>query len=303
MKIKQENLNIFYGYRCNYACEACSSGSNEVSDASLDPNLDEILESIPILAETFEVDSMITLIGGEPFLYWDDRISIIAQEVNRWFPGNRINIFTNGQLLHKNVEKIFALSEKVDNLSITISNHLTDCGEELPVTMWRRNINDFINHPRIVKIHADHYHIKDNIHANIYFSNMTKFKPYYKRLENGTIKPWATNDPKLSMKHGCVGNVCSCTFGKKLYKCPILATLPNHLKSIGQEQDPDWQKYINYPVVDLSNLDPALLEEFSSTYGKPVSVCDMCNGDPINTITKRTYPLVFKQQLHSTFNE
>jgi len=304
MKIKQENLNIFYGYGCNYACEGCFSGSNVVNDKKLDPSLEEILQSIPILAENFEVNSMITLIGGEPFLYWDDRILVISQALNKWFPGKKINIFTNGQLLNKHFDKVLHLADHVvDNLSITVTNHLSECGDELPVTLWNKNIQQLLTHPRLVKIHNEHYHIKDNINANIYFSIMTEFKPYYKKNVDGSIKPFATNDPKGSMTHGCPGNVCSTAFGTKFYKCPTLATLPNHLKSINQHHDPDWQKYLSYSAIDLLNIDQELLTAFSNTYGKPISECDMCNNNPANTITKRSYNMIFKPRLHPTFND
>jgi len=171
IKSDQVNLNIFYGFKCNYSCDGCISNSN-LAKSDQDPDLTDIIKTIPILADLFNVTGMITLLGGEPLYYWDERIVPIAMECNKYFPNTLINVFTNGQLLGKNQKKVFELSDKIDKFSLTITDHLNT--EELknttPGKKWRESINRFLNHKQIVKIHNEHYHIKDNINANIYIS-------------------------------------------------------------------------------------------------------------------------------------
>ena len=295
MKVKQENLNFFYGYRCNYSCEGCFSGSDVIRKTDKDPHLDDLKKSVKKASELFEVNSMITLIGGEPFLYWDTKIVPLAIEINHWFPGKRINITTNGQLIGKYVEKIIELSRKIDNLSFTISQHLDGIESHQVKTIWENSINTLIDSEMIVKIHDHHYHIKGNINCNIYFYKATEWKPYYYHNRSGQIKPWATNDPNGSMEHGCPGNVCSCIIGNKLYKCPTLATLSDHLSAVDQLDDPDWSKYLDYPAIDMNDIDQNLMNEFIESYGKPTTYCDMCNNNPTrNTNWKnRTYKMIF----------
>jgi hypothetical protein len=299
MKIKQVNLNFFYGYRCNYSCDGCFSGSDSVDQSLWDPDLNKLKQSIKRSSELFEITSMITLIGGEPFLYWDERILPLALELNSHFPDTRINITSNGQLLGKNLEKVLLLSEKINNFSITISKHLEGSKGTKIEKIWQKSIDDFISHPNIIKIHDDHYHVSGNINANIYFYGSDTWKPYYYRTPEGKIKPWKTNDPAGSLKHGCPGSVCSCIIDDKLYKCPTLATLPGHLSAIGQDQDSDWKKYLDYPAIDLNNIDPDAWNEFNQTYGKPTTYCDMCNNNPKFNIEwqERSYSMIFRKDL------
>ena len=297
-KIDQVNLNIFFGYRCNYSCDNCTSGSDSVRTTELDPDFDKTIASVEKLAQMFTVSSMITLIGGEPFLYWDERIVPLVLECNKHFPNTRINVFTNGQLLSKYKEKIINLCNQVDNFSLSITRHLIAFPGAKVAKKWQENINDLINDSRIVKIHNDHYYLKNNTNANFYFFAGRAWRLFYKRLPDKTIKPFATNNPEQSMMHGCTGNVCSCVFEEKLYKCPTLAALPGHLKSLGQDNDADWEKYLNYPAVDIFNPDQAQYQMFVDTYGKPTTWCDMCNASPKNIVhwETRTYDKVFKIQ-------
>jgi MoaA/NifB/PqqE/SkfB family radical SAM enzyme len=101
IKSDQVNLNIFYGFKCNYSCDGCISNSN-LAKFDQDPDFNDIIKTIPILADLFNITSMITLLGGEPFYYWDERIVPIAIECNKYFPNTLINVFTNGQFKRKN---------------------------------------------------------------------------------------------------------------------------------------------------------------------------------------------------------
>ena len=123
-KISQVNLPIFIGHRCNYSCQECSSGSDFIKDSTDDPTLEEIISVIPTLAEKFEITDMISLQGGEPFLYWNDKILPLVAVLRQHFLSVPINIFTNGQLIGKNMDKVLDLCDNFQNISFTISKHL-----------------------------------------------------------------------------------------------------------------------------------------------------------------------------------
>jgi hypothetical protein len=63
-----------------------------------------------------------------------------------------------------------------------------------------------------------------------------------------------------------------------------LATLDGLLSLKGQTDDPDWQNYLNYPHLDLSNINLENFEYHKQNFGKPVSYCDMCSASPTNVI-------------------
>jgi len=295
MKIAQNNLPIFIGHKCNYSCVNCSVGSDFVKNYDNDPTLEEILHSIPVLAEKFTVTGMISLTGGEPFMYWDEKIIPLAQELNRWFPGTRINVFTNGHLIGKNIEKMFELIDQIKNISFTVSRHLIGNLDSAVGKAWQSSINTLLDHPRIVRIHNDHYHVINNIAANIYFYTTKYWNSHYVTQPDGRIKPHATNNPEDSMKYGCVGSTCSYLHGTKFYKCGRLATLSTQLAEFNQLDDPSWEKYLKYQPIDLLNIDQSLFDNFIKTYGKPIDLCDMCNGTKSETEWKdRTWTMVFQ---------
>ena len=294
-KISQVNLPIFIGHRCNYSCQECSSGSDFIKDSTDDPTLEEIISVIPTLAEKFEITDMISLQGGEPFLYWNDKILPLVAVLRQHFLSVPINIFTNGQLIGKNMDKVLDLCDNFQNISFTISKHLVGVTNSFVAKKWQQSIDLLETHPQIVKIHDNHYHVKDNIGANIYFYEAKYWSSNYYEVDDKKIKPWATNDPINSMKTSCIGNCCSYLFGTKLYKCGKLAHLPVQLKHKLQLDDPDWKKYLNYTPVDLTDIDPEVLQDFIDTYTKPVDVCDMCSNEISNSTLwkERTYEMIF----------
>ena len=301
-KINQENLNIFYGFACNYSCDGCTSGSDAV-DRAQDPDLDAIFKVIPRLSEMFAVSNMITLIGGEPLLYWEDRVEPLAIMLRQHFPQVKINIFTNGQLLGKKLEKVIDLMIALGNVDITITRHVSHLAATQVVTKWHESIDSVGQHPLIVKLHDDHWHIINHVHNNLHFVNTDSayWKSFYQHTSDGTIKPWATNDPVGSMIHGCTGSVCSVIVENRLYKCGPLAMLADNLKSRGQIDDPAWAKYINYPWIDVWNPRADLLQQFVDTYGRPTEYCDMCANKPHQQTRwqSRTYQMVFQKQFVS----
>jgi organic radical activating enzyme len=295
-KKSQVNINLLYGYKCNYSCHGCLTNSDADYHEQDDPDLDKLLDSIPILADTFNIESMITLIGGEPFLYWNSHIVPISLKVNEHFPKTRINIFTNGQLLGKNLDKFIDLSDRVDNITLEVTQHLIGLENTTPGRIWKSGIDYLSRHDRIHKIHDEHYHVKNNIYANILLtSKIYNWIPSLKRLPNGMIKPYASNNPAESMKHGCsAANVSALVKDGYLYKCGLLGTLDHGLKYRNQLNDPDWQKYLSYQPLDLFNFSQEDLDQYMETYGKPISECDMCSDNPKNIIKQRTYEMIFK---------
>jgi organic radical activating enzyme len=300
-KPKQVNINLLYGYRCNYNCQGCISNSDVESAPEDELDLSRLLDSIPILANTFDVTGMITLLGGEPFLYWDSHIVPLALKVNKYFPRTRINIFSNGQLLTKFLDKFIKLSEEVTYVNLEISRHLIGFEHTKMWQVWQAGVDYLEHHDRIYKIHDDHYHVKDNIFADIRFTPATKdsWLISFKHLSNGNIKPYATNDPEASMKYGCsAGSVCAVVKNGFLYKCSLLATLDHGLTRRKQLDDPEWQKYLSYQPIDLFNSNTDHIQEYMKTYGKAITECDMCCNQPNQRGTvQRTYDMIFKKKL------
>jgi len=297
-------FNIVYGYRCNYSCDGCCVGSNYIKDTTQDPNIDIILESIarlPMVIKMKDSDDywqrgMITLLGGEPMMSWDDRIVPLAREIRKHFPRTRVNIFSNGHLLNRRTADVIEFIDEI-SANVTISQHLIGDLTSPMGTKWKDNVTEFLCHPRLYKISDDHYHVKNNTMSNIHFYNGGEWFTWYKKTVSGQIKPHATNNPSKSMQYGCAsGSTCSTLFENRLYKCSSLAMLPGLLKYLDQDQDKDWKKYIDYPYIDVLNIDQEKLINFSQTFGKPIDHCDMCSDQRHSAISwsDRKQWMIFK---------
>jgi hypothetical protein len=227
---------------------------------------------------------MITLLGGEPMMYWDERIVPLARRIRYNFPRARINIFYNGHLLCKRADEVIDFINEI-SANVTITQHLMGDLDSKLGSKWQSNLNEFLSHPLIIKIHSEHYHIKNNIESNIHFTRSDNWFTWYKQDHQGLIKPYASNDPEKSMKYGCAsGNYCASLFENKLYKCSSLAMLPGLLNTVGQNNDPDWKPYLDYPYVDVLDVDPEKLKFHVDSYGFPIAQCDMCNDQPANVV-------------------
>ena len=287
-KFQESTLNIFYGYRCNFSCIGCCTGSDQIKTTARDPDINKTIEVLPTLASLIDIadGGMITLLGGEILMNWDEKIVPLAKALRQNFPGTTINLFTNGHLLHKYINEVISLMLTVGNCNLTISQHLSGDLDSTLGRKWTSNTTQFLNDSRIKKVHDNHYHIIDHIDCNIHFYNGGSWFTWYKQELDGLIKPHASKDPARSMKYGCAsGANCSTIFETNLYKCSSLATLDGLLSSKDQIDDPDWQFYLDYPHVDLSNTNLENFEYHKKNYAKPVLFCDMCNSNPSNVIT------------------
>ena len=291
-----ESFNIIYGYKCNYACVGCCNGSDQIDSRIYDPDLTTTLKAIEKLPDILHIPSggMITLLGGEIFMYWEETIIPLVKSLRRIFPETSINLFSNGHLINKYTESLIDILNEY-NCRLTISTHLKGDMSSPLGRAWKKNTDEFLSNTSLVKIHGEHYHVSVNTSANIYFYNGEDWMTWYQQLSNGKIKPWKTNDPVGSMKHGCAsGSRCSSMFENRLYKCGSLAMLSGLLTSKKQLADPDWEKYLSYPYIDMLAPDETLLNNFNESYGKPIVQCDMCNNHSKYVIkwTERTQEMI-----------
>jgi len=274
-KITLRILNISYGLRCNLACKGCLSGSDMIRHTGHDTGLENNLQTLDLLSRHIEhVTDVITLLGGEPFLYWPDKIVPLMLKIREYWPMAKINLTTNGLLLHRYREEIIGFFSELGNASISVSMHAARADGHILKSTYEKNLANFFDDDRFCKIHDLHYDIPNR---KVDFHLDPWHRPFIAQFseQDGKIKPWATNDPVGSMKHGCIGDICSMAIDGRLYKCPRLALLPKILEERGQLQDPDWQKYLG-TYVDLATATDQDLQRFKQEEGKPIPQCDAC---------------------------
>lgn len=264
------DINVIFPARGVFA------GSNKIKTQDYDPDLSKTIKSLPILAELFTVADTLTLSGGESLLYWDEKIVPLTIEIRKHFPTEHITVFSNGLLVNRFKDKVYDYIRTFAPVRFTITEHLKGLGSHPLKKQWDLKIQDFTSEPFVERIHDKHFHIGHYNDHVISFYSVDQWKNSFKVQEDGKIKPYATQDPTGSMMTGCTGNVCSTVIEDRLYKCSNLASLKDHLHACGQADDPDWKKYLEYPYIDLINIDQSKMQHFVDTHGKPIDHCDMC---------------------------
>lgn len=111
---KNTTIKIRLGGECNYSCSYCIQNVDFAAKSRSNNYLSvkEILDFIP---ESTSDERRFEFWGGEPFLFWDDFILPISEELFRRYPRSGIYIPTNGSLLREDMIK------DIDRLGIFVS--------------------------------------------------------------------------------------------------------------------------------------------------------------------------------------
>lgn len=302
-------LDIFYGGKCNLACDQCETRSEVHDDSDPDPQVEDIILGLRSAKEKFEID-VYGLIGGEPLLYLD-RIEEIAQAVRAQDEDKILLCSTNGLLLDKRFNEVARLIDQYQ-ISFCVSNHfaafadtslsdrvqsnfkslaeglgfarqqddrlftqiLADSRDDPTSIFWKTLFNN--------QATDDWQFLYKKNNVFLYYNNQREFKRNHWTDSQGNPKPFATNDPERSYREGCSGPLCSLLVGTKLYKCSALANLKKLLKHHQVLDDPDWAKYLSYQPLDLLAYNENEIKKFSDTKFCAVDQCDMCStGDDV----------------------
>lgn len=297
-------LDIYCGAFCNLACNYCDARSHVIQTKDYDPELEDILNGVTLSMEKFDV-VYCGVSGGEPLLYLE-KLERIFDHVRKINPSVTLMFSTNGTLIDKKIDKLVEiinkfkinifvcdhfsafddkkLSSKVKNNFYLLANRLsmqpgnvdqfyknlfdTENQSDAKLREWIHNKADMLENVNP----AEEVFYKDTF---LHYREQSYFKKNY-TIVDGKPKPFATNDPELSYRHGCSSEMCSYLVGKKLYKCAALGTLERFLNSFNLLEDPDWQKYLNYKPIDLENCSTDEIEFFDKTKFCSINECDMC---------------------------
>lgn len=299
-------LDIFFGNRCNLACDQCDTRSDIIKNRDWDPNLDQIFRSIELAQRRFKIDTY-SLMGGEPLLYLP-KVKEIVKYIRQTDPQAWIVIPTNGTLIDKRLDELAAMmiDYKV-NVSVCdhyagfenkkMSQELVAAGERLANHLgmekcdhsifWNEFMKNRRNNPeqdtffsQLSEVHVEAFGELDqqaytNGEITLSIKAHKKFHSNHRWVE-GRPKPFRSGDPEQSYKYGCSAPICSFLDGKKLYKCSALGTLRRFLQHHGSDQDPEWQPYLDYEPLDLQTATDQQVKEFSDNKFRHIKQCDMC---------------------------
>jgi uncharacterized Fe-S cluster-containing radical SAM superfamily protein len=304
-------LDIFYGNKCQLACAHCDTRSDYIRHGEFDPTLDNILESVTLASQQFNVDCW-SVLGGEPFLYTDTVIAIIEHIRSLEKEKDKVIFFpTNGIALNK--PKVMDLAVELitkHNVWMQICSHVAawdvlakhnqmlenvyDLADRVgydkvePTNSWWSAIMNLgggnaawqeFNKRKGMDITMEESPNEAawmNGKSGIYYMEAHSFQKIHNRNELGKLKPFNQGDPESSYWQGCPSCFCAMLINKKVYKCGALGTLKNVLTKTNQLDDEDWQPYLNYKPVDLTLNDQESINNFYNTHYSHIDACNMC---------------------------
>lgn len=321
-------LDVFYGNRCNLACDQCDTRSEHVRHGDLDPDLDNIKESIVLANSKFDVENW-SVLGGEPFLYLDKVIEII-KFIRNIEPHKTIFFPTNGLLLDKNLDTAAEIITKY-NVWMQVCNHTaafrdqsitkkildsvfklaekTGIPKIVPKNRWwydimkydtgTENWQEYLRKKQ-VDINDDSQYDEVWMTANrgIYYMEAKTFQSLHYFTPTGKPKPFESNDPSSSYWNSCPSCFCSFLYDKKIYKCAALGTLKKLLLTHDSLEDPSWKKYLNYNPIDLSTCKTNEVDKFSNEHYTHIDECTMCPENRLEIIKteEKVLPMYYKKK-------
>lgn len=305
-------FDIFYGNKCQIACQQCDTRSDLIRKGEHDPDLETIKEGILLTKEKFHIEHY-SLLGGEPLLY-KDRIESLLEFIRSFDQTTPVWIPTNGELIDKNIDFLTNIIVKY-KVMILVSDHFIQFDDKTRSNRIKAAVDVLTKKLDIQKLPSENFwsqmmydstdgwrdywiDVKDYRH-NAYCAIENKspippdddfwwnghygvlsidqdshLKHYY--MEDNKPKPFNSTDIKRSYYENCPSCYCTFMHDKKLYKCAALGTLKNFLERHNAIDDEEWQKFLEYKPLDLTNCTDEEVENFSISKYKPISECSMC---------------------------
>lgn len=305
-------LDVFYGNKCQLACAHCDTRSDYIRNGEFDPTLENILESVTLASEQFNVECW-SVLGGEPFLYKDTVLAIIKHIRSLEKEKDKVIFFpTNGIALNKPKQMDFAVELITEHrVWMQVCSHVAAWDVLTTHNQMLENVYTLADRVGIPKLEVtsdwwktimnlgggdaawEEFNKRKGIDLNdlspneaawmdaknksgIYYMEAHSFQKIHNKDSLGKLRPFNEGDPESSYWQGCPSCFCAMLYNKKVYKCGALGTLINVLTKTGQLNDEDWQPYIDYKPVDLTLNDPTTIRNFYDQHYSHIDACNMC---------------------------
>jgi organic radical activating enzyme len=215
------------------------------------------------------------LVGGEPFI--NPELDQWILGTRRMFPHSRIQITTNGSLLHKHYD-ILELMNQVGNSILKISRHLDDPNCDQAVEWLQTKFNwtrvEEYGIERLVTANGFRLDVRDlpagrpymekNLFIKTYDGPHHQMRPYDNNAEAAYAACVENGLPVLTLHQG------------RLYKCMTMALRRTELDKFDRPNYHLWQPLLDeHPGVDWSCSEQQLASLFDNI-GHAAAFCRQC---------------------------
>jgi hypothetical protein len=274
-KIVVPHLEIHITHECNLTCEGCLHFTNHRHSGTL--STDDLKKSMSLWNKRL-IPRMFAILGGEPCLH-RDLVRILYMTREMWpDSATKMELVTNGLLLHLHPDLPQALIDTRTRLSISIHSDASISPK------YQEKISKAMSLARAWR---------DKFGFEICEYHSTTWFRAYKGF-GSEIAPFEDNDPRKSWKNCTTGQDCFQLFEDRLWKCAPLAYLK--LQDQKFKLSEKWKPYLNYEPLAARCTDQEIIDFFNRG---AESVCAMCPSDP-QKFTKRDplLPLRFYRELN-----
>lgn len=260
-KIDLKQLEIHISEICNLRCIGCTA----FSDYAIDHQFESWQDNRILLerwSEKFNIHG-VTIAGGEPLMHPELLDAIV--DLRSIFPDAMINLVTNGTYIIKKSQVVRTLKE-VGHSCLTVSDHEPDKNYSQKVKKFLLGMFDW----KQSDIRPDWLETDNQFYLELRPAShfITPLNGSY-----GQAKPHHS-DPEKAFANCCFHDSLNYYQGK-IYKCSPLQYLNRVLTDWGQQEDPDWQQYLDYRPLSLESSDQEI-HEFFSHYNRAEKYCSMC---------------------------
>ena len=240
-------IELYIINECNLTCSNCNRYNNYNFSGHYDWQQHE--KAILTWGQRLSAQ-MVTIIGGEPFLHPD--LLHWSSLVKRAWPEHSIIIQSNGTVYHHDIDEIL----KIENLSISVAVHHPGLLKKIKKT-----------NSRFVLKHNGS--IKPNVAVEDDFSDCAL-------VDRGLFFEVYDSDNILESFNACTMKYSHTIFQGRLYKCPMVAVLPEFRKQFNVRLSQQQQELLeSYPSLS-SDCSDAELEKFLNEEDSPIPQCKLC---------------------------
>lgn len=269
MKSRLDILETYITNVCNYSCTHCQSFNNYAFKGH--QRWDDYKDAYKELSEKLDVGNM-SIIGGEPVLNPDFNLWLFGI-ANLW-PDSRLRISTNGTKLDVFDKKIYNLLA-INKGTIQITCH--DDRLYTSMKQWAYNFLQGKINEKLIGKYKGHTSttIVDQNGVEVLLDWTQSFVTSAIDFINNKLVMQHNNDPVQAHKH-CHFNDCHRLYKGKIFKCPMVAVLPDFLDQFDVKlSNTDRDLALSYSAVRF-DAPQTEINDFVNNINNPIPQCKFC---------------------------
>ena len=268
LPIKIKTLDIVIARACNLSCKGCVTFSNFSHIRGVLRWEDQRDKILPWL-DRFEIETFITLFGGEPLMNPDimQYLTGILDYYKQRGQKQNILIQTNGIRLLENLD-IIRLGCETSSITIDVSVHSSHPNYKDKLRWGIAAANEIIEQEQV-----KNEDLKNFLSVTDYVGEEW-VNHYLTDSDTGVIKPsrpYHSEDYDIPHSHCHIKDFVNLYDGR-LYKCPPMATIGDYAANTPNFDTQQWHSWLEYKSCGPDDDVEAWMKQRNG----PENVCNMC---------------------------